>query len=87
MYMMIGETWIRNKIGEDERMQIKFPLCKVKSDHSLTLEAGGDPVVFDLELEVAKPKNGNLAEITTYEVSTKMIEGENGCFYAADGST
>lgn len=87
MYMMIGETWIRNKVGEDERMQIKFPLCKVKSDHSLNLEAGGDPVVFDLQLEVAKPPHGNLVEITTYEVSTKMVEGENGCFYAVDGST
>jgi len=31
--MMIGETYIRNRdTGEDERMQIKFPLCKVKSD-------------------------------------------------------
>lgn len=87
MYMMVGETWIRNKIGQDERMQIKFPLCKVKSEHSLTLEADGDPQVFNLQLEVAKPANGNLMEITTYEVSTKMVEGENGCFYAVDGST
>ena len=87
MYMMVGETWIRNKIGEDERMQIKIPFCKVKSDHTLSLEAGGDPVVFNLDLEAAKPPIGNIMEITTYEVATKMMKGENGCFYAVDGST
>lgn len=38
MYMMVGETYIRSRdTGEDERMQIKFPLCKVRSDHTLTL--------------------------------------------------
>jgi hypothetical protein len=38
MYMFVGETYIRDKdTGEDERLQIKIPLCKVKSDHTLTL--------------------------------------------------
>ena len=54
-------------------MQIKIPFCKVKSNNSLTLEAAGDPVIFNLDLEVAQPRTGNLMEITTYEVSTKML--------------
>lgn len=88
MYMMIGETWIRDKeTGKDERMQIKIPFCKVKSDHTLTLSADGDPTVFNIDLEVAKPTYGNMIEITTYEISSKMILGENGCYYMADGST
>lgn len=88
MYMLIGETWIRDKeTGRDERMQIKIPFCKVKSEHSLSLEAGGDPVTFNLELEVAKPQTGNLIEITTYETATKMKKGDNGCFYAIDGAS
>jgi hypothetical protein len=38
MYMMVGETYIRDRdTGDDERLQIKIPLCKVKSDHTLTL--------------------------------------------------
>ena len=33
MYMIVGETYIRSRdTGEDERMQLKFPLCKIKSD-------------------------------------------------------
>ena len=89
MYMMVGETYIRSRdTGEDEcRMQIKFPLCKVRSDHTLTLQADGDPTTFNLNLEVAKPKNGIMMELAAYEVATKMLEGDNGCFYAVDGST
>ena len=88
MYMMVGETYIRSReTGEDERMQIKFPLCKVKSDHTLTLQADGDPTTFNLQLEVARPKSGIMMELTAYEIAQKMLEGENGCFYAVDGST
>lgn len=88
MYMMVGETHIRNRdTGEDERMQIKFPLCKVKSDQSFTLEADGDPTVFNLDLEVARPASGVMMELTSYEIAEKLMEGDNGCFYAIDGST
>lgn len=88
MYMMVGETYIRDRsTGLDERMQIKFPLCKVKSDHTLTLEADGQPTTFSLNLEVAKPASGVMMELTSYEVADKMLEGEDGCFYAVDGST
>lgn len=88
MYMAVGETYIRNRdTGEDERMQIKFPLCKVKSDQTLTLEAGGGPTVFNIELEVARPASGIMMELTSYEVAEKLMKGDNGCFYAVDGST
>ena len=88
MYMMVGETYIRSReTGEDERMQIKFPLCKVRSDHTLTLQADGDPTTFNLNLEVARPASGIMMELTAYEIADRMLEGENGCFYAVDGST
>lgn len=88
MYMMVGETWIRSRdTGEDMRMQIKIPLCKVRSDHTLTLEAEGEPTTFNMALEVAQPQSGELMEITAYEVRTRMVEGEDGKFYAVDGSS
>lgn len=88
MYMVVGETYIRDRdTGKDERMQLKFPLCKVKSDHTFTLDAEGDPTTFNLDLEVARPANGVMMEITAYEIAQKMVEGENGCYYAIDGST
>ena len=88
MYMLVGETWIRDKdTGNDERMQIKIPFCKVKSNNSISLESGGEPTTFNLELEVANSKTGNLIEITTYETATRLKRGENGNFYAVDGSS
>ena len=88
MYMMIGETYIRSRdTGEDERMQIKIPLCKVRSDQSLTLTADGDPTTFSMTLDVATPKSGVMMELNTYEVATRMDDLGNGCFQAVDGST
>lgn len=88
MYMMVGETWIRSRdTGNDMRLQIKVPLCKVRSDHALTLQADGDPTVFSLALEVAEPKDGEIMEITAYEIRSRMEQDENGRFYAVDGSS
>lgn len=86
MYMMVGETFIRERgTDKDEHMQIKFPLCKVKSDHNLTLEADGDPVIMNIQLEVARPRNGIMMELTSYETAPKLLE-EDGRFYEVDGS-
>ena len=88
MYMLVGETWIRSRDdGQDERMQIKFPMCKIMSEQALTLEADGDPTVFNLSAQVANPPNGIMMELTAYEVADRMEEGEDGCFYLVDGST
>lgn len=86
MYMIVGETFIRERgTDKDEHMQIKFPLCKVKSDHNLTLEADGDPVIMNIQLEVARPRNGIMMELTSYETAPKLLE-EDGRFYEVDGS-
>ena len=88
MYMLVGETYIRSRdTGEDERMQLKIPLCKVKSNQTLTLQADGDPTTFNMEIEVARPKSGIMMEITSYEVAEKMIETEEGFIESKDGST
>lgn len=88
MYMLVGETYIRSRdTGEDERMQIKFPLCKVLSNQNLTLEAEGDPTIFNLDIEVARPVNGIMMEITSYEIAEKMIPNEEGFLEIKDGST
>ena len=88
MYMLVGETYIRSRdTGEDERMQIKFPLCKVLSNQNLTLEAEGDPTIFNLDIEVARPTNGIMMEITSYEIAEKMIPNEEGFLEIKDGST
>lgn len=88
MYMIVGETYIRNRdTGEDERLQIKFPLCKIKSNQTLTLQAEGDPTTFNLEVEVARPVSGIMMEMTSYEVDKKVHLNEHGELEVKDGST
>ena len=88
MYMIVGETYIRNRdTGEDERLQIKFPLCKIKSNQTLTLQAEGDPTTFNLEVEVARPISGIMMEMTSYEVDKKVHLNEDGELEVKDGST
>lgn len=88
MYMIVGETYIRNRdTGEDERLQIKFPLCKIKSNQTLTLQAEGDPTTFNLEVEVARPVSGIMMEMTSYEVDKKVHLNEDGELEVKDGST
>lgn len=70
MYKLVGETYIRSRdTGKDQKIQLVFPLCKVKSEHSIELEADGEPVIFNLELEVARPKNGIMMELISYEIN------------------
>lgn len=88
VYMLVGETYIRNRdTGKDEHLQLVIPQAKVKSEQTLTLQADGEPTVFNLNLEVAQPKSKVLMEINTYKTELKMHREENGCFTAIDGSS
>lgn len=88
MYKIVGETYIRSRdTGEDQRVQISLPLCKIKSDQTLTLQADGDPTTFNLDVEVATPQNGVPMEITFYEVEKEMKQGCAGTMVPKDGST
>lgn len=88
MYKIVGETYIRSRdTGEDERVQLSFPLCKIKSNQTLTLQADGDPTTFNLEVEVATPENNIPMEITFYEVEKDVKKGCCGSIVEKDGST
>lgn len=88
MYKIVGETYIRSRdTGEDERVQFTLPLCKIKSDQTLTLQADGDPTTFNLDVEVATPQNGIPMEIIFYEVEKEMKQGCAGNMIEKDGST
>lgn len=88
MYKIVGETFVRSReTGEDERVQLSFPLCKIKSNHTLTLSSDGDPTVFNLDVEVATPPNGIPMEITFYGVDKEMKQSCSGNMIEKDGST
>jgi hypothetical protein len=79
-YKIVGDTYVRSKeTGEDERFQFIIPQAKMTSEQSITLEADGEPVVFDMNMTVLRPEDGVMVRFVQYDVVEN--EEEN------DGST
>lgn len=79
-YKVVGDTFARNKTtGEDQRFQFVVPQAKMTSEQTITLEAEGDPTVFNLNLTVLRPDDGIMVKLIQYDVVEN--EEEN------DGST
>lgn len=79
-YKVVGDTFVRSKeTGEDERFQFVIPQAKMNSEHTITLEAEGDPTVFEMSLRVLRPEDGVMVKFIQYNVVEN--EEEN------DGST
>lgn len=85
-YMMTGESYVKDTEGNEKHFQVEIPCCKVKAEQSIELEAGGDPAIFDLSLDVIKTKNDKTINITIYETTPKMELREDGNYYLVDGS-
>lgn len=73
LFMAKGETLIRDKDGIDQKVQIIFPLCKIKSDNDISISADGEPSVFNIDMELVKPKNGILMQIVFYDENKKEL--------------
>ena len=79
-YKVVGDTFVRAKEGgADERFQFVIPEAKMNSEHTITLEAEGDPTVFEMSLRVLRPDDGVMVRFIQYNVVEN--EEEN------DGST
>lgn len=77
---VMGDTFARSEItGEDEYFQFILPKAKVTSENTITMEAEGDPSVFNLNLEVLRAnltdEDGNsekvMMKLVKYDVDTQ----------------
>lgn len=78
-YKVVGDTFVRSKDGVDERFQFVIPQAKMTSEQTITLEADGEPTVFDMNMTVLRPEDGVMVKFIQYNVVEN--EEEN------DGST
>lgn len=78
-YYAVGDTYARSEItGEDEFFQFIIPKAKVQSENTITLEAEGDPSVFNMSLRVMRPANGQMMKLVKYNLvdpADKKTEG------------
>lgn len=69
-YYVTGDTYARSETsGEDEFFQFVIPKAKVQSENTITLEAEGDPSVFNMSLRVLRPLDGKMMKLIKYELT------------------
>ena len=71
-YYVVGETYARSEAsGRDEFFQLIFPKAKVTSENTITMEADGDPSVFNLNLHVLRATDGSMMKLIKYDLADK----------------
>ena len=69
-YYVVGDTFARSEAsGDDEFFQFIIPKAKVTSENTITLEAEGDPSVFNMSLRVLRPADGKMMKLVKYELT------------------
>ena len=69
-YYITGDTFARAEVnGKDEFFQFVIPKAKVSAENTITLEAEGDPSVFNLNLTVLKQRGKPLMQLIKYNVA------------------
>lgn len=73
-YYVTGDTYSRKESNSvDEFFQFIIPKAKVQSENTITLEAEGDPSVFNMNLRVLRPADGKMMKLVKYDMTA--IEG------------
>lgn len=68
-YYITGDTFCRSDVtGEDDFFQFIIPKVKMSSENTITLEAEGDPSVFNLNLTVLRPESGPMMQLIQYNL-------------------
>lgn len=68
-YKLVGDTYARNKTtGVDEYFQFIIPEAKMGAENTLTLEAEGDPTVFNMTMRVLRPRDGVMMKLVKYTI-------------------
>lgn len=69
-YYVTGDTFARSEAnGKDEFFQLIFPKAKMMAENTITLEAEGDPSVFNMSLRVMRPADGIMMKLVKYDVT------------------
>ena len=77
-YYVVGDTFARSETsGLDEMFQFIIPKAKVTSENTITLEAEGDPSVFNMNLKVLRPADGVMMRLVKYNLEDGTVADVN----------
>ena len=68
-YYITGDTFCRSDVtGDDDFFQFIIPKAKISPENTITLEAEGDPSVFNMNLTVLRPESGPMMQLVQYNL-------------------
>lgn len=77
-YYVTGDTYARSEAsGQDEFFQFIIPKAKMQAENTITLEAEGDPSVFNMSLRVMRPADGVMMKLVKYDLTAGDPATEN----------
>lgn len=81
-YYVTGDTYARSyESGEDQFFQFIIPKAKMQAENTITLEAEGDPSVFNFNLRVLRPESGPMMMLVPYELDGTVSVEASGQLY------
>lgn len=77
-YYVTGDTYARSEAsGRDEFFQFIIPKAKMNAENTITLEAEGDPSVFNMSLRVMRPADGVMMKLVKYDLANGTDASES----------
>ena len=68
VYAVVGQTFARDIDGVDHLFTFYIPKAKIQSENTITMEAEGDPTVFNMSLRVLRGnENGDMVQFILQE--------------------
>jgi hypothetical protein len=61
-YSIVGQTYARDDEGTDHLFTFYIPKAKIQSENTITMEAEGDPTVFNMSLRVLRGEGGDMVK-------------------------
>ena len=76
IYTVVGKTFARDMDGTDKVFTWYVPRAKVNSEVTLTMEAEGDPTVFDMNLKVLRTPDGTMMKLIREDVTAETYKAD-----------
>lgn len=76
-YYVTGDTYARSQTtGKDEFFQFIISKAKVNSENTITMEAEGDPSVFNMSLRVLRGNDGEMMKLVKYGFTNDTVKAD-----------
>lgn len=76
-YYITGDTFARSEItGDDEYFQFVVPKGKITSENTITMEAEGDPSVFNMTVDVLRATDSATGQAVMMKLNKYSLNGE-----------